>query len=60
MEEEATLERLHEFATKHKGNNYASAVLMSFCAGECFHFAEEGSIECELCGHRDPERKNLK
>lgn len=52
MKEETTLERLYEFAQKHRNEEHAAWVILSFCAGECIHYGDENATECELCGYR--------
>ena len=44
-----TLEIMHSFARKYKGNSEAAEALMSFCRGECQHHFDSDPI-CELCG----------
>lgn len=45
-----TIDIINKFAEKHKHNSEAAKVLMSFCAGECSHFAPANENICELCG----------
>ncbi len=44
----ALLNRLHRFAVKHKKNEQAGTVLMSFFRGECAHLPDDKG-KCELC-----------
>lgn len=46
---EKFMNHLHDFSIKHKGNDYAAEVLMSFVRGECLHLSD-GNGRCELCG----------
>jgi len=47
--ERRLINRLYDFSTKHKVNDYAAESLMSFLRGECQHFPD-GNGRCELCG----------
>lgn len=52
---ENLLNRLHDFANKHRGDRAAADVLMSFFRGECEHIADIKG-RCELCGSHQPQK----
>lgn len=49
------LNNLFDYATKHKDDERAAEVLMSFFRGECEHFPDAKG-KCELCGVVQPWR----
>lgn len=52
---EVLLNKLHDFATKYKGDPQAAEALMSFFRGECEHICDCKG-RCELCGAYQPTR----